>query len=237
MLEISHNDLQVRTEQDNPWWGDDETPSIPREAELPRRTYFQAFYNMAISAEVRRASILIGPRRVGKTVMMKQAISKLIKSGLDGKSILYASIDAPIFANYPLERFLNHFPNPPKPSGLGKYFVFFDEIQYLKDWQIHLKDLVDRYPNIRFIASGSAAASLKRAFKESGAGRFSDFLLPPLTFAEYINFVNKSHLVETANWEDEDGNTRIRFKTPDITELYNEFLNYLNFLEGTPKQY
>lgn len=59
--------------------------------------------------------------------------------------------------------------------------MFFDEIQYLKSWEVHLKALVDRYPNLKFVASGSAAAALRLKSNESGAGRFTEFLLPPLT--------------------------------------------------------
>ncbi|WP_367283331.1 AAA family ATPase [Arcicella rosea] len=32
---------------------------------------------------------------------------------------------------------------------------FFDEIQYLKDWERHLKVLVDFYPKTKFIVSGA----------------------------------------------------------------------------------
>jgi predicted AAA+ superfamily ATPase len=32
---------------------------------------------------------------------------------------------------------------------------------------------------------------LKLKSKESGAGRFTDFLLPPLTFSEYLAFIKK----------------------------------------------
>ena len=41
-------------------------------------------------------------------------------------------------------------------------YVFYDEIQYLKEWEIDLKSLVDTYRNVKFVASGSAAAELKR---------------------------------------------------------------------------
>ncbi|MBS0351440.1 MAG: AAA family ATPase [Proteobacteria bacterium] len=64
-------------------------------------------------------------------------------------------------------------------------YVFFDEIQYLKNWEVHLKNLVDVHRQVKFVASGSAAA-LRRKSQESGAGRFTDFILPPLTFAEYL---------------------------------------------------
>ena len=74
-------------------------------------------------------------------------------------------------------------------------YIFFDEIQYLKEWERHLKSLVDSYPSYRFIATGSAAA-LRLKSQESGAGRFTDFMLPPLTFGEYIHFIGKEGLVE-----------------------------------------
>ena len=68
----------------------------------------------------------------------------------------------------------------------GQY-VFFDEIQYLKDWERHLKTLVDSYPKAKFIVSGSAAAALRIKSSESGAERFHDFMLPPLTFQEFLH--------------------------------------------------
>jgi predicted AAA+ superfamily ATPase len=46
--------------------------------------------------------------------------------------------------------------------------------------KIHLKSLVDSYSTYQFIATGSAAAVLKLKSKESGAGRFTDFLLPQI---------------------------------------------------------
>lgn len=64
----------------------------------------------------------------------------------------------------------------------GGWLVFFDEIQYLKNWELHLKTMVDTYRDSKFIVSGSAAAALKFKSNESGAGRFTHFLLPPLTF-------------------------------------------------------
>lgn len=51
-----------------------------------------------------------------------------------------------------------------------------------------MKSLVDTYKNDKFVGSGSAAAALKMKSNESGAGRFTDFMLPPLTFKEYICF-------------------------------------------------
>ena len=73
-------------------------------------------------------------------------------------------------------------------------FIYFDEIQYLKNWEVHLKSLVDSYPDYKFVATGSAAAALRLKSMESGAGRFSNFILPPLTFAVAISFCGQVYL-------------------------------------------
>ena len=74
-------------------------------------------------------------------------------------------------------------------------YVFFDEIQYLRDWEIHLKVMTDDRPLTKVTVSGSAAAALRLRSQESGAGRFTDFLLPPLTFYEYLDLVDELDLV------------------------------------------
>jgi hypothetical protein len=102
--------------------------------------------------------------------------------------------------------------------------VFFDEIQYLRNWETHLKIIVDQFPNVKCIASGSAAAALRLKSNESGAGRFTDFLLPPLTFHEYLFLLKKEYLITITS--DENGQ---KFGTPDVHDLNSHFLKYLNF--------
>lgn len=102
----------------------------------------------------------------------------------------------------------------------------FDEIQYLKNWEVHLKDLVDSYPLVKFIATGSAAAALKLKIQESGAGRFSDFMLPPLTFCEFLLFTNDDEsLIDVV----ESSNNRKAYTPKDIAALNLRFIDYLNF--------
>ena len=189
----------------------------------PKRIYFEPFHALATDWTVKRATVLMGPRRVGKTVMLSQLVDALLANGSDPTTVMYASIDTPIYSQIPLEKFLDFFPIHPS-QNLDRYYVFFDEIQYLKDWEVHLKDLVDRYPNVKFIASGSAAAALRLASKESGAGRFSDFRLPPLTFAEFVNFIGRTD--ELIGLPD-DRTTLCT--TSNIEELNAEFINYLNY--------
>jgi len=168
----------------------------------------------------------MGPRRVGKTVMLHQAIQKLIDDGVSRQSILYVSLDTPIYVGLSLDRLLGFFIERHGHSRDGRLFVFFDEIQYLKDWEVHLKSLVDSHPNIRLVASGSAAAALRLRSNESGAGRFTDFLLPPLTFAEYIAFVSHGgaepvYLPKLKKRE--------QLNREEIDDLNRHFVDYCNF--------
>ncbi len=217
MQEISQGDIKARLARDNPWWSSTGSRG-DSESNLPRRVYFDAFKRLALNYEVRRASILLGPRRVGKTVMIKQIIRDAIQEGMEAQNVLYASIDTPLYSNISLAHFLSFLP---AAEAGEKCLVVYDEIQYLKDWQIHLKDLVDTYPNVKFIASGSAAAALSLQSKESGAGRFSDFMLPPLTFSEFVDFTDQSHLVYASAAD--------RYVCDDIEGLNRAFIDYLNY--------
>ena len=216
MLEISEADIRQRIERDNPWWAD--SAFIIAESKFPRRVYFEPFKALALNPGLQRAAVLLGPRRVGKTVMLRQLIHDAIGSGINAKSILYVSIDAPVYSRMPLAKFLEFL-----PTQNGNSLVIFDEIQYLKDWEVHLKDLVDNFPGTKFVASGSAAAALKLKSAESGAGRFSDFMLPPLTFYEFVCFTGDDE--KLVKW---DAHTK-QHKLLNIEEMNARFVDYLNY--------
>ncbi len=221
MLSISEKDITNRLELDNPWWED--TNSV-LEKVLPKRSYFPKFYGLVADLKIKRATILMGPRRVGKTVMIRQTIIKLIDDGIvPAKNTLFVSIDTPVYVGLSLEQILKLFLDEKQLDEKAQAFVFFDEVQYLQDWEIHLKDLVDRYPNIKFVASGSAAAALKLKSNESGAGRFTDFMLPPLTFAEFIHFSGRDKLIVKSDRSPTDDTTT------NIEELNDAFIEYINF--------
>lgn len=221
---ISDQDIRVRIERDNPWWADP-TYRTP-ESKYRRRLYLAPFSKLSLNFDVRRATVLLGPRRVGKTVMLKQLIQTAIEQGVEPRQILYASIDTPVFSGISLNDFLSYMPklDTTKPA-----VIIFDEIQYLKDWEVHLKDLVDSFPNIKFIASGSAAAALRLKSRESGAGRFSDFMLPPLTFYEFLDFLDEANKFISSKSAESDSPIRTEYQIQDIVGLNARFIDYLNF--------
>lgn len=215
-----------RLQYENPWWL---TAQVQQTyAEMPKRLYFDLFYPFVKETDIKRALVLMGPRRVGKTVMLFHAIQQLLIEGTDARKIFFIGIDNPIYMHLGLEELLLLAKESVQLDNLEGCFVFFDEIQYLKDWERHLKVLVDLYPKTKFIVSGSAAAALRLQSSESGAGRFTDFMLPPLTFHEYIHLKGLHHLVQAKSIL--YNNKEIPFFiSPDNKAFNKEFFHYLNF--------
>jgi len=215
-----------RLRYENPWWISKQIPD--NYSSMSKRLYFDLFYPFVQEKDVRRAVVLMGPRRVGKTVMLFHSIQQLIDEAINPQQIFFVGIDNPIYVHLSLEDILSLCKKSLNLTNLNGCYVFFDEIQYLKDWERHLKVLVDSYPDTKFIVSGSAAAALKWHSTESGAGRFTDFMLPPLTFQEYIHLKKMNHLIY-------DGyivydNKQVSYcLTHDIKAMNKEFIHYLNF--------
>lgn len=224
---FSEEQIIARLQFENPWWGSSSVDEYFRS--LSPRLYFDIFYKLVVNTTVHRAAVLMGPRRVGKTVMLYQTIQKLISSeGIPPHKIVYASIETPVYNNISLDELFRMARKATGNMDTGGWFVFFDEIQYLKDWEVHLKTLVDANRQTKFIASGSAAAALKLKSNESGAGRFTDFMLPPLTFYEYIHLKNLAALIQpgTLEWK---GNIASFSTTANITALNQHFISYINY--------
>jgi predicted AAA+ superfamily ATPase len=227
MQEISSGDIIQRIRVENPWWeGDHSISSAYRE--MKQRAYFALFFPLVKNLTVRRAVVLMGPRRVGKTVMIHQAIQALLDDGVPPKLLCYFSVDHPIYNGLSLEKLIEYYG---QATGVDykseQIYAFFDEIQYLREWEVHLKSAVDTYSNIKALASGSAAAALRLKSEESGAGRFTDFLLPPLTFYEYLDLLGKTGLLERPTEASPPGESD--FVTKNIDEVNRQFVEYLNF--------
>lgn len=223
MRTIPREQVLRRMAAENGWW--EEPHRIPGHYfGLRRRAYFDLLWPLATNRGIRRAVLLMGPRRVGKTVLIHHTVQRLIDEGMEPRRICYLDVANPLYTGCGLQDLLDFYAEAARVEPATEpLFVFFDEIQYLKEWEVHLKSLVDTYPNIKFLASGSAAAALRLKSNESGAGRFTDFFLPPLTFYEYLDLLGQADLVRIE--ETDEASSEIA----DIGRLNASFLHYLNF--------
>ena len=91
--------------------------------------------------------------------MMYHAIQRLIDDGVPAQNIIYISVETPIYNKILLEQlYYLSCHTLGKSMTKDQMYVFYDEIQYIKEWEVELKSMVDTYRNVKFVASGSAAA-------------------------------------------------------------------------------
>ena len=154
MLDMEYTELlekQIigRLKVDNPWWTEGRLPNYY--LSMSPRLYLNIFFPLVKANDIRRATILMGPRRVGKTVLMYHAIQRLIDEGVPPQNIIYISIETPIYNKIYLEQlFTLACSTIGKIPNKEQIYVFYDEIQYLKNWEVELKSLVDAYFNVKF---------------------------------------------------------------------------------------
>lgn len=226
LFPFSEELVRERLRFENPWWITGHTEAYY--SSMSPRLYKKLFHPLVIDNAVRRAVVLMGPRRVGKTVLLYHSIQALLDAGHDPRKIAFISIETPVYTNTSPELLFTLCRKTTGKSDPKGWFIFFDEIQYLKEWERHLKSLVDSFPETKFVVSGSAAAALKLKSTESGAGRFTEFMLPPLTFNEYIHLLGLQHLLRTPN-ATAFNDFFEEVEALDIVKLNEHFLNYINF--------
>ncbi len=164
----------------NPWW---EGRRIETIEGLKKRKLFRELMKYL---EKKQTLSVVGLRRTGKTILLLQLIQHLLKSH-NPKKILYFSFDE-LLAKEPeiIESILSSYENEILRKELKDVYIFFDEINHIKDWQVVLKRFYDLNQNIKFIVTGSSSIQIKKA-KESLAGRIYEFELKPLSFSEFLD--------------------------------------------------
>src|SRR5262245_58399101 len=107
MQTIAEDDVVARIRSENPWWKSREA-AIPAIEGTKPRAYFELFFPLIVS-NVRRAVVLLGPRRVGKTVMIHHAIQELLARGVSPRAICYISVDHPIYNGLSIDQLIEYY--------------------------------------------------------------------------------------------------------------------------------
>ncbi len=129
--------------------------------------------------------ILYGPRQVGKTTLVKQLMEHYPQSyylNCERQAVkdLLASVNP--------EKILRFVGNT--------RIVIFDEAQKIKKIGEVLKLLIDTYPEIQYIATGSSSFQLSDKVSEPLTGRNLKFLMFPLSLNELLQHYGLLSLVE-----------------------------------------
>lgn len=187
-----------------------------------KRTLLREIRDHLTSKEI---TLIVGPRQVGKTTLMKQLENEL-KAGGEKTLFLNLDFDQDLPSVTSQTKLLQRISYHIGESG----YVFIDEIQRKENAGIFLKGLYDMELPYKFIVSGSGSIELKEKIHESLVGRKRIFELMPLNFEEFVNF-------RTAyTYEDEPGSLRdsTRFFALFKEKVQGYLEEYLNF-GGYPK--
>ena len=163
----------------NPWWTSGNVPEKLHGFE--RREYLDPLEKVL----GKKVVIVIGPRRSGKTTLIMQLISGLLKGGTSPKTILYAEMDHPLIAS--IDATVRKFREIHGIRRKEEIYLFLDEIQYIEEWGRWIKGLYD-IENVNIVVSGSSTTILRPEVATYLTGRNHRIDVWPLSFREYVDF-------------------------------------------------
>lgn len=125
-----------------------------------------------------KAIMIVGPRQVGKTTLLKM----IIKS--TEKKTLFWNCDEP-----DIRAMLTLPTSTELKSEIGNAeMILIDEAQRVKDIGITLKLLIDSFPEKQIIVTGSSALDLSNSINEPLTGRKFEYVMFPFTDKEIIDY-------------------------------------------------
>lgn len=138
----------------------------------------------------KRIKTVVGPRRAGKTFFMFQKIKGLMESNVKKEKILYLNFEDPrlIEVNYKDVREIIKVHWGLYPESTKELFIFIDEPQNIKNWEIAIRGLYDEGFNI--FLSGSSSKLLSKEIATSLRGRTLSYVLLPFSFREFLKMKN-----------------------------------------------
>lgn len=161
---------------------------------------------------------LYGPRRSGKSFYFFSLIKFLIKKGISKEKIVYLNFEDDRILpldfkdlNFILEAYFELYPENKKEE----IFLFFDEIQNIKNWEVFVRRTYEK-EKVKIFITGSSSKLLSREIATSLRGRTISYALYPLNFKEFLHF-KKEKLEKDFEY------TSQRFKIKKLLEEYIEW--------------
>ena len=166
--------------------------------------------------------IITGIRRCGKSVILNQIADEY---RAQGKPVLCMNFEKLEYSSeIPDAAALNNYVKAHMPEG-EKLYVFLDEVQLVKDWQIACRSL--RLENLSLFITGSNSKLLSREFAKELSGRYVSFCVRPFVYKEILEYTRQ--LGKDCSITDYlvYGGFPKRFEFPD-QETKTAYLNDLN---------
>lgn len=137
-----------------------------------------------------RIVTVTGVRRCGKSSLLHLTINRLLASGVDKEQILYIGFDDERLSNMDVSDFdeilqAYRLMYPDRP--LSSVYMFFDEIQIVKGWELFVLRVYKSYCKNVYV-TGSTAQMLSGEMSSALRGWPDEYTEYPLSFKEFIAF-------------------------------------------------
>ena len=156
--------------------------------------------------------VIMGIRRSGKSVLLKQIIDEIKDNGVDNAHIIYINFEDIKYVNITDYLKLNDYVNE-KILDNKKYYLFFDEIQLVKNWEKVINSFKATL-NVSIFVTGSNSKLLSGELATLLSGRYVSFKMAPFSFKEVVTLK----------------------KLKDAEKIKKEFLDYIK-CGGMPQRF
>jgi len=190
-----------RVDRDNPWRVIGAID--PEPASWPRRTALAAVRGRL---EKPGLTVLHGPRRVGKTTLVRQAVNDAFAVGFPPASILWVDLAAPVLARASLDELA-----APLPAS-ERALLVLDSVHRRADWEREAGELARRRPGTTIVAIS--------ALRPDGPSLH----LPHLSFREHLAWTGgERELIEPMAFGRAGAGRTVMYTVRDMGELNRRF--------------
>ena len=160
-----------------------------------------------------------GARGTGKTTLILQKMAEL---GINAPKAVYLTLDDLYFTNHTLTETVESI------YKLGGVSVYLDEVHKYKGWAREIKNLYDRYENLRIVFSGSSIIDIAR---EEGdlSRRAVLYELFGLSYREYLEMEAGMKTPRLNLGEILQSSPLIKNRFPEYFRPLERFADYLEY--------
>ena len=126
--------------------------------------------------------VIIGIRRCGKSVVLLQIMDELKNKGINPSQIIYINFEDEEYSFIKNDKNLHEFVKS-KIINDEKYYLFFDEVQNVENWEKAINSF-EATKNVSIFVTGSNSDLLSGELATHIAGRYVSFKIYPFTFKE-----------------------------------------------------
>ena len=129
--------------------------------------------------------IITGVRRCGKSILLTQIMDELKEKGVDLEHIIYINFEDYDYVDFTLDpkKFNSYIKEKIKDDK--KYYLFFDEIQNVKDFE-RVVNSFRAILNVSIFLTGSNSKLLSSELSTHLTGRYISIKMMPFTYSEFV---------------------------------------------------